>query len=80
MKPITSNSSAVGKYPRPERGSLCFHEDNPNVVIICTNLTALKTIGVIVHSPSSGDLGMTVEYNANGVKLLNGTITLQQVW
>lgn len=80
MKPITSDSPAVGKCPRPEKGSLCFHEDSPGSVFICTKLTPLRTLGVIVHSPISDDLGTTVEYNANGVRLFNGTLTLKQIW
>lgn len=80
MQPITSNSPAVGKCPQPEIGSLCFHEDNPEVVFICTKLTALRVEGVIVHSPLLHELGTTIEYGVNKTKLLNGTLTLQQIW
>lgn len=80
MKPITSSSSAVGKHPQPEIGSLCFHEDTPEVVFICTKLATSYIGGVIVHSPFLNDLGTTIEYGISKIKLLNGTLTLKQIW
>lgn len=80
MKPITSSSPAVGEYPRPEKGSLCFHEDTPEVVFICTKPATSYIGGVIVHSPSPNDLGTTIEYGISKIKLLNGTLTLKQIW
>lgn len=78
MKPTTSKDLAVTKAPKIEIGSLYFHEENPNKVLMCTKVTTHFVHGIIIHSPFHQDLGVTAEYSNARLKLFNGRLTLEQ--
>lgn len=78
MKPTTSKYPAVAKAPKIEIGSLYFHEENPNKILMCTKVTTHFVHGIIIHSPFPQDLGVTAEYSDARLKLFNGRITLEQ--
>lgn len=80
MKPTTSKDPAVAKAAKIEVGSLYFHEENPNKVFMCTQVTPHFVIGIVIHSPFLQDLGTVAEYSGTKTKLFNGRLTLDQYW
>lgn len=80
MRPTTSKDSAVAKAPKIEIGSLYFHEENPNKVLMCTKVTPHFVHGIVIHSPFLQDLGTIAEYGSTKLKLFNGKLTLDQYW
>ncbi len=79
MKPkVTLESFGSKKFPEFEIGTLVYHKDTPNIIIMCTNIQKNYINGIVIYCPNSSHIGEIVEYLPSALVIVNGKITLEQ--
>jgi hypothetical protein len=75
---VTYRSLEYKSSPRVTIGTLVYHEDSPDTIIMCTYVLGNYIKGIIVYCSNSSRIGYTVEYNTSRLVKANCRITLEQ--